>query len=564
MKYKIFLFLTLIILTACLRISSKPVTGDYNPVTGFLPKDASENLTYDVNIKDLNNDEIIMIISNELYNNMRDNMITFEKKFNASVSSKNTKNTIDTSKPMIIERTFDYDYTKKMLPKTTDKSLVSKNIVKNVLGDIKNFNALKIGSSEKNVVIKAKLVKLVNKNNRTVRFWVDEKKYSGVAYVPKQINDTMITSLSEKFIENSYNIYADLTHIYGKEWFEGSSTSDYLLYGAKTIDILLFDINDNYEGGRVVGYFNPDDLFMKNYAFSSNESVMFYLDAYSLADASPWEATAYWPDNAISTLAHEFMHLITFYQKTILRNGKISVWLNEMMSMIAEDLVSYHAGTYGPRGVSGTVLNSGYSNNGSGRLAYANYFNHYPVNSYRMSSYIEYAVTYSYGAYLLRNYGTGDNGLLFLRDIVWSEYQDVNAIENAIRNRGYNKTFVETLQDWTKAIVLSNEIFTGKEKFKYSTGSGFISSVDGKSFRFGDINMYKYMDNPTFYLTGGEWLPKLNRGNNLLFYLGKGNENFTMKLSVPKYSKVQFIIINSSGKFDFEKTNRIKIYELFE
>ena len=150
MKYKLCMFLILIVaLTACLRIVSKPVTGDYNPITGVLPNDALENLGYGINIKDLNNSQVIMVISNELYNNSRENGIIFEKEFSSSIVSENAKNISKAEKSPIIERTFDYDYTKKMIPKTTGKSMVSKDIIKNALGDTKNFNALKIGSIEK-------------------------------------------------------------------------------------------------------------------------------------------------------------------------------------------------------------------------------------------------------------------------------------------------------------------------------------------------------------------------------------------------------------------------------
>lgn len=564
MKYKIYSFLFLIIFTACLRITSTPTTGDFNPISGVLPNDANENLNFSVNIENLNNNEVIMIISNELYNNLRENNIVFQKTFNSLSINKNIKNEKITKNPLIIEKKFQYDYSRKLIPKTINRDIISKSAIGYKEGDVKTFNALKIGTSEKNITVKAKLVKIVDKNNRIIKFWVDENKYSGEQFIDKKINNSMVNILSQKFIENTNNIYGDLTHIFGQEWFEGTSNSNYLLDGNRSIDILLFDINENYNGGRVVGYFNPDDLFLKNYAFHSNESVMFYLDAYSYADSSPWNETEYWPDNAISTLAHEFMHLITFYQKTVLRDGKISIWLNEMISMLAEDIVSYDINTYGPRGVLGSVLSSGEANNGSGRLSYANYYNNYPVNAYSMDTYIEYSVTYSYGAYLLRNYGSGENGLKFLRDIIWSTYQDTNAIEYAIKNRGFNKSFINTLQDWGKAIVLSNNEYNGEEKFKYNTGNGFTASIDGKQFKVGDINMYNYIDSPTFYETGGSWLPKLNRGNNLLFYLGKGNGAFSMSISLPKYSRMQFIIKDSTGKFDLEKSENVQVNQISE
>ena len=557
MKKMTLLLLTILIISACFRTISKPISEDYNPISGVLPNDASANIEYNINIKNLQDNEITMIVTNELYNFNRDNSISFEKQFTGNSLNKNLTNIKKTDDYKIISRPFQYDYTRVLKPKSAKTTKSELTINKSIVGDIRTFNALKMGSSQNDITVRGKLIKSVVNNGRTVNFWVDENKYSGTTLISQKINSSMIDILAEKFIGQNRSIYEELTGIFGKEWFDSNSTSDYLLNGTKTIDILLFDMNVNYDGGRVIGYFNPDDLFLKHYAFSSNESVMFYLDAYSFADSSPWNSGDYWPDNTISTLAHEFMHLITYYQKTILRGARISSWLNEMLSMLAEDIVSYDINTYGPRGVLGTVLTSGYSGNTMGRLAYANYYNHYPVNSSSMDSYIEYAVTYSYGAYLLRNYATGANGLEFLKDIVYSQYQDLNAIENALKNRGYTKSFTETLQEWGKAIILSNQRFAGEEKYKYENGNGFVSYLNGKTYRFGDINMYNYSDTPTFYTSGGDWLPKLNYGNNLLFYLGKGSGTFNMKVFVPKYSKIQILVKDSNGNFDNEKSNSV-------
>lgn len=562
MKKITFLLLALLIISACFRTISKPISDDYSPVNGVLPNDASANIEYNINIKNLQDNEITMIVTNELHNFNRDNIISFEKQFTANSLNKSLTNIKKIEESKIISRPFQYDYTRVLKSKSAKTIKSEQSINKSIVGDIKTFNALKMGTSQNNITVRGKLIKSVVNNDRTVNFWVDENKYSGTTLLPQKINSSMIDILAEKFIGQNRSIYEELTGIFGKEWFDNNSTSDYLLNGTKTIDILLFDMNVNYDGGRVVGYFNPDDLFLKHYAFSSNESVMFYLDAYSFADSSPWNSGDYWPDNTISTLAHEFMHLITYYQKTILRGARISSWLNEMLSMLAEDIVSYDINTYGPRGVLGTVLTSGFSGNTMGRLAYANYYNHYPVNSSSMDSYIEYAVTYSYGAYLLRNYATGTNGLEFLKDIIYSQYQDLNAIENALKNRGYTKSFTETLQEWGKATILSNQKFSGEEKYKYENGGGFVSYLNGKTYRFGDINMYNYSDTPTFYTSGGDWLPKLDHGNNLLFYLGKGSGTFNMKVFVPKYSKIQILVKDSNGNFDNEKSNSVVLTKI--
>lgn len=558
MRYKILFLSMLILFTSCLRLSSKPLTDEYTPASGTLPTDASENINYKVTINNLSSSEVYMVITNELFNCTRNNTITFTRT-SSNLASKNIT-TSTNNNSFIIPRTFKYDYSKPLISK---KSITEASVVqKSSVGDIKTFNILKMGTSETHTTLSAVLAKSVSKGDRTINFWVDNSKYSSSSDVIGKINNTMINILANKFIMQNNSIYDDLTTIFGKEWFDSSSNKDYLINGNKSIDILLFDINKSYDGGRVIGYFNPDDLFTKSSSTFSNERVMFYLDAHSFLDSTPWSISDYWPDNVISTLAHEFTHLITFYQKTVLRSGKISTWLNEMISMLAEDLVSYDIGSYGPRGVLGTDLSSGHYSNTMGRLPYANYFNNFPPNSYDMSSYIEYSVTYSYGAYLLRNFATGTNGLEFLKSLVYNQYSDVNAIEEAIKTTGYNRNFLSTIQDWSKAIILSNQTFTSNELYKYQTGTGFSSTINGKTFKFGDINMYTYSDTPTFYSSGGANLPSLNRASNLMFFLGTSTGTFNMNISIPKYSRMAFYIKNSSGYFDKEKSSSVEIKAL--
>lgn len=555
MKKIIITFFLVIIIVACFKIDSGSTNADFQPISGVLPNDESQNEEYTIRIDNLDEDEVYLIVTNQMIYTKRSNNIDFETIF----SNNNLNNLAKSKTPkesFVKDRTFKYDYDPKIEQNEKISKVTSKNIVKATVGEDTSFNVIKMGKNETNVNIIAKLTKSIVKNNRTFNFWVENTVYSGSVFVREKVNNIMINALADKFIESNKNIYEGLTHIFGNEWFDNTSSRVNLIDGTKTVDILIFNINNNYDGARVVGYFNPDDLFKKNYVSKSNERVMFYLDAYSLASSgSTWDSKNYWPDITISTLAHEFMHLITFYQKVILRQTQISTWLNEMMAMLAEDIISYDIDTYGPRGISGKITSAGITNNSIGRLPEANYYNYFPANASTMSSYINYSVTYSYGAYLLRNYGVGTNGLQFLRDIILSKKQDVNAIEEALFKEGYNLTFANTISDWSKAVVLSNEILTNDEKYKYQSGNGFRTSIDGREFTIGDINMYNYDSIPAFFLSGGESLPKLNRGNNLYFYFGKGTGKFNMTISIPKYSSIQIIVKDKNGKYDINKSN---------
>ena len=119
------------------------------------------------------------------------------------------------------------------------------------------------------------------------------------------------------------------------------------------ITILLTDIDeDNSANGGVVGFFWSKDNFLATTVAGSNERVMFYIDSVMFANGdNGWDIDDYWPKELISTLAHEFQHMINFYQKYILLDTDTDTWINEMLSESTEDLVATKIRHIGPRGV---------------------------------------------------------------------------------------------------------------------------------------------------------------------------------------------------------------------
>ena len=67
---------------------------------------------------------------------------------------------------------------------------------------------------------------------------------------------------------------------------------------------------------------------------------------------------------------------------------------------------------------------------------------------------------------------------------------------------------------------------------------------------------------PYFFYRGGNDIPKLNKGNSLIFYLGKGSGEFSMKIYLPKYSRVQFILKDGNGKFDNIRSSEVSIVKV--
>ena len=125
--------------------------------------------------------------------------------------------------------------------------------------------------------------------------------------------DALATEFEEK-------IYSALTSNFGSEWKPG-------IDGDERLTVLFHPMK---EGAG--GYTNYGDEFPKVQNPSSNEREMVYLNASFVAGGV----------NSLKTLlAHEFVHLITFYQKEKLRGVKEETWLNEARAEYASTLLGY-------------------------------------------------------------------------------------------------------------------------------------------------------------------------------------------------------------------------------
>ncbi|OHD66359.1 MAG: hypothetical protein A2176_07715 [Spirochaetes bacterium RBG_13_51_14] len=347
------------------------------------------------------------------------------------------------------------------------------------------------------------IVPTASGNSKTLNIWVADDCYVGgtKAYL---IDDTMVQTIAEKFLHDDTPTYDDdiydwVTNIYGEEW-------GILPYGAQSqlisddisnneITILLFDIdNDNSTNGGVLGYFWAKDNFKKSSIRYSNERIMFYLDAVLLATPDgTWEISDYWPSQIVSTLAHEFQHMIHFYQKTVLRTHGIGseTWIDEMCSLATEDLVADKLSIDGPRGVSSSDPTAGSSPISKGRLPLYNYFNDYSVTNWYGGDFVlvSYSLNYALGAYLARNYG----GAKFFRNVVQNYLTDYTAIESAISSSstGVSENFSTMLQNWSIANLLSDKTDTSL-KYKYNGGTTWFTDTLNYDYNLGSINLFNY------------------------------------------------------------------------
>ena len=333
---------------------------------------------------------------------------------------------------------------------------------------------------------------------KTLNVWVSNDSFAVGCPKAECVTQDMVDELANTFLRSGLNndIYDWVTNIYGEEWESAAQIKYSNLIGADDeITILLTDIdNDNSNNGGVVGFFWSKDNFDAsgvNGIPGSNERVMFYIDSVMFANGdNGWDIDDYWPKELISTLAHEFQHMINFYQKYILLDTDTDTWINEMLSESTEDLVATKIHHIGPRGVDYLDGSAGLPNNPYGRYPLFNANNTLSLTAWN-NQLADYSKVNAFGAYLLRNYG----GEKILHDIMHNSFEDEQAVVTAVQGSG--KTFNDLLHEWGVSVLLSNHIDTQRNQYNYNTNDFSVSLKDKTIYKMGSINFFNYIPTPS-------------------------------------------------------------------
>ena len=405
--------------------------------------------------------------------------------------------------------------------------------------------------------VPATVRRVVTDGTTRVAFWVADGEWEETCRSRGDcVTREMLTAFADRFLRPgaSNDIFDWVTTIFGAPW--GPHDNPLLISprAAREIHIFLFDIeNDGYPtGDRIIGYFSrvhnnlqqPDPSV---YQYSS-ERLAFFMDSPILAFAAgeTWEVTDRAPTVSLGTLAHEFQHMIHFYQKSALRDAINESWLDEMASEVAEDLIADKAMIDGPRAVAYDDPTAGEPGNTRGRLPDYNRYNDVQVTSWpRTYPFPNYSINYALGAYLARNYG----GAALFSDIVQSAHAGVGAIETAVRNQGHDESFPELLVNWAAANLLSDSN-EAPAPYQYNTGSWRTSSTGGVEYRLGSINLYNYVYAPGRVARPGPYLHPLPVFNdrqqpphsNMYTTLGPNTGTVRLRVSADSENRITVVV----------------------
>ena len=236
------------------------------------------------------------------------------------------------------------------------------------------------------------------------------------------------TAIAQEFATKFDEIYPYITKVFGSESDQLVTTSGSPIDMSKysdtgtIINIVLYDIGVDYsqnQSGGVLGYFYAKDYYYTGgQTYSGSNAILNYTNQgkYFYVD-SAFAVSAF--DTVLSTLAHEFQHMVNFGQKNIEHKTAPDTWYNEMLSMLCEDMMQQKLGISD-------------EDSPKARLQQFNaYYYASGINEWLDdNAVLSYSVAYAFGGWLCRQYG----GAALVKAIMDNAYVDDESIVAAVNS----------------------------------------------------------------------------------------------------------------------------------
>ncbi len=285
--------------------------------------------------------------------------------------------------------------------------------------------------------------------------WVNPSNVAATSSGNK-VSIGVIGDIITKFIKN----YALEEAIFGTTSdviITRSGTDNMSSYPTKDyINIVLTDIGKDYGLAAksqcgVVGYFWAKDYYASSYSSSgayksTNEGKYFYIDIPYCNYVSGTNGNYSYDgnenkvsDTVISTLFHEYQHMINFNQKNMRNNLDTNncVWYNEMLSMLCEDLLQAQLGLT-------EKVQDGRIPNFNGYYYYSGAAQYLDQNSW-----VSYGTAYAFGAWLARNYG----GAPLVHEMSTNNKVGIDSVVNAVNEVNHtNLTWNDLFKEYVQAV----------------------------------------------------------------------------------------------------------------
>ena len=263
--------------------------------------------------------------------------------------------------------------------------------------------------------------------------WVANSNFSNDA--PNTYNDNKITQTQAQSLASYFDaIYQNETALLGSSYTTNPAPNIYIDPQNK-ISILVHDIKQDFQPGQnggTFGQFWANDLYKTTAGTGniakSNQMELLYIDCHFFDR---------YPKDIISTMAHEFEHMLFYIHKTMNGIRANSTWFTEMGAMMAEDVMS--------NTIKQACPDFNIKANSTISRLYTFNYNYYQGGILSWQGDIaSYARSGIFGCWLLRNYG----GAILLNNIVNNGYNGKESISYALSssphpNDDFNDAFIK-------------------------------------------------------------------------------------------------------------------------
>lgn len=417
--------------------------------------------------------------------------------------------------------------------------------------------------------------------------WVDDECFTTGTSSGKKINDAVAQNLANTFAKHYYHeryvfgnesdkhiVYdkANSTTLSESDTFEAMSpannpTSTY-------VNIVVYDIGNDFLNSTttqsgIVGYFYAKDYYKAeaaNYYNDvrdySNDGKYFYVDAgfcnlsgtdsngnYSYNGKTDSSGNQVASDTVISTLVHEFQHMIDFNQKNISNGVTPDTWYNEMLSMMAEDMMQTSLGTSDAEAPRGARL-----------PAFNKYYYYSGITDYLDGNYavLSYSSAYAFGAWVARTYG----GPALISKISKNNSVGLDSVIAAIKEQtGTSVTVDSLMEQYLQACVFRTSFASSYSLPTFCKAPGNSITYNGETSVMTPIDLfstdYKYTNGSTTYYTGPILASSTQqvdvRPHGFLFHAIGSSTNSTVVLAfTPRKNSSEEIYVYVQDKFDNE------------
>lgn len=267
--------------------------------------------------------------------------------------------------------------------------------------------------------------------------WVVSDCYTTGTAGGKKVDSDIAQQVASKFdafypiVRNVYGYEKDQV-IYSNYLYSMDGYSD----TGTIVNIVLYDIGNDYNSKTkcgVLGYFYSKDYYIQSSSANddrkySNQGKYFYVDSeYAVKELN----------TIVSTLAHEFQHMINFCVKNVSKGIKPDTSYNEMLSMLCEDMMADYLGLSSSESVISARIpgfNTSYFLSG--------------IREYRNDDLatLSYSTSYGFGSWLCRQYG----GAALVKEMMQNDYVDAKSMTAAVnfltgKNYSFDQLFTQFL-----------------------------------------------------------------------------------------------------------------------